>query len=285
MARPLRIEYPGALYHITSRGNARQKIYLDDQDRLCFQKILNETINHFNWYCFAYCLMDNHYHLLIETPVPNLSRGMRQLNGIYTQNFNHRYQRIGHLFQGRFKAILVEKNTYLLELCRYIVLNPVRAHMVQYPGDWAWSSFKATAGLENSPLFLTIDPILAYFNNEKTHAEQRYMEFVLQGIGLSLWDKLKNSIYLGSDSFLQSLRNEKKDFMARSSEIPKIQTLPQREPLSKILQKGTSEEIALAFQQGYLQREIGNHLGIHYTTVSRRIRKTKKENTALKGKT
>ncbi len=133
MARPLRIEYPGALYHITARGNAREPIFKDDTDRRAFLEILGNVIERHQWRCHAYCLMGNHYHLLIETPKANLSPGMRQLNGIYTQAFNRRHARVGHVLQGRFKAILVDKDSYLLELCRYIVLNPVRANMVKLP--------------------------------------------------------------------------------------------------------------------------------------------------------
>ena len=127
MVRPLRIEFAGALYHITSRGNERQDIYRDDTDRQQFLSILGDCIQKYNWHCHAFCLMSNHYHLLIETAAPTLSKGMRQLNGVYTQFHNIRHKRVGHLFQGRYKAILVEKEYYLLELSRYIVLNPVRA--------------------------------------------------------------------------------------------------------------------------------------------------------------
>ena len=127
MARPLRIEFPGAIYHVTARGNARNAIVLDDEDRELFLVCLGEVILLFGWVCHAYCLMDNHYHLLIETPEGNVSRGMRQLNGVFTQRFNRRHGQVGHLFQGRFKAIVVDRESYLLELCRYVVLNPIRA--------------------------------------------------------------------------------------------------------------------------------------------------------------
>jgi putative transposase len=123
MARPLRIEYPGAVYHITSRGDRQESIYLDDEDREAFLSVLGDVCSRFNWVVYAYCLMDNHYHLLIETPQGNMARGMRQLNGVYTQRFNRRHEQVGHLFQGRYEAILVQKETYLLELSRYIVLN------------------------------------------------------------------------------------------------------------------------------------------------------------------
>src|SRR5512135_2237813 len=140
MARPLRIEYPGALHHITARGNARKRIYKNDADREAFLETLRDVVKRFGWVCHAYCLMDNHYHLLIETPEGNLSRGMRQLNGIFTQRLNRRHGRVGHLFQGRFKAIVVERESYLLELCRYVVLNPIRAGMVTHLERYPWSS-------------------------------------------------------------------------------------------------------------------------------------------------
>src|SRR5450759_1095392 len=126
MACPLRIESPGAIYHVTARGNAREAIFRDDADRDLFLAALGEVVTRFGWLFHAYCLMDNHYHLLIETSQGNLSPGMRQLNGVYTQRVNRRHARVGHVFQGRFKAILVERDSYLLELARYIVLNPVR---------------------------------------------------------------------------------------------------------------------------------------------------------------
>ncbi len=135
MARPLRLEFSGALYHITSRGDRQEDIYENDDDRKAFLSILESVCETYNWVCHAYCLMSNHYHLLIETPDASLSRGMRQLHGVYTQAFNRAYGRAGHVFQGRYKAILVEKESYLLELSRYIVLNPMRAGMVTSPGD------------------------------------------------------------------------------------------------------------------------------------------------------
>lgn len=129
MARPLRIEYPGAVYHLTSRGNRQEAIFQDDEDRYGFLDIFGKTVRRYNWICHAYCLMDNHYHLLVETPDGNLSLGMRQLNGLFTQLINRRHGKVGHVFQGRFKSILVEKEAHLLELCRYVVLNPVRAKL------------------------------------------------------------------------------------------------------------------------------------------------------------
>lgn len=146
MSRPIRIEFPEALYHVTARGDRREDIFEADQDRHVFLLTLAEVVTRFNWLCYAWCLMDNHYHLLIQTPDGNLSKGMRQLNGVYTQAGNRRHRRVGHLFQGRFKAILVDSDAYLLELSRYVVLNPVRAGMVKNIADWPWNSYRASVG-------------------------------------------------------------------------------------------------------------------------------------------
>jgi putative transposase len=147
MARPLRIEYEGAVYHVTSRGNARNEIFLNETDRADLLSILDTVIHRFHWICHAHCLMNNHYHLLIETAERNLFQGIRHLNGVFTQHFDRRHGRVGHPLQGRFQAILVEKESYLLEHCRYVVLNPVRAQLVSRPEEWRWSSYSATAGL------------------------------------------------------------------------------------------------------------------------------------------
>ncbi len=146
MARPLRISYPGTVYHVTARGNDRQAIVRDKADRQRFVRTLADMIEHYQVCCHAWVLMENHYHLVLEAPQANLSQAIRHLNGVYTQAFNRGHQRVGHLFQGRFKAIPVEKETYLLELCRYVVLNPVRAGLVPHPRAWRWSSYRATAG-------------------------------------------------------------------------------------------------------------------------------------------
>ena len=173
MARPLRIEFAGALYHVTARGNARQNIYSDDVDRQAFLELTDKTRTRYDWYLHAYCLMSNHYHLLVETGSPTLSRGMKLLNGSYTQTFNRRHRRVGHLFQGRFRGILVQKESYLLELSRYIVLNPVRARMVRQAVDWKWSSYRATAGLAERESWLTTDWILSCFSEKRKQAQER----------------------------------------------------------------------------------------------------------------
>ncbi|RKZ27132.1 addiction module toxin RelE [bacterium] len=276
MTRPLRIEYPGAVYHITTRGNAYQDIFLDDADRERFLEILGQTIERFNWLCHAYCLMTNHYHLLIETVDPTLSRGMRQLNGVYTQAFNRRHERVGHVFQGRYKAILVEKEAYLLELARYIVLNPVRAKMVKSPKGWEWSSYRATAGLNEAPPFLTVDWILGEFSDEKKKAQRLYQKFVAGGIGRSPWDELRGQIYLGSERFIESVPKPR----AKLTEIPRRQRLPDRTTLEEIFADAatTDEGILKAYRDhGYTMREIAEHLGVHYATVSRHLRKAERQ--------
>src|SRR5678810_1257204 len=178
MARPLRLELSGAIYHLTARGNARQKIFFSDADRQLFMDTLTGVVSRYGWICHAYCLMANHYHLLVETPKPNLSLGMRQLNGIYTQAFNRRHRRVGHLFQGRFKGILVQKDSHFLEVCRYVVLNPVRAKLVKHPGQWVWSSYRATAGQSSISLCLTVDEILGHFGQRQGASQKKYRNYV-----------------------------------------------------------------------------------------------------------
>src|SRR5688572_17123679 len=198
MARPLRIEYDGALYHVTSRGNERKAIIKNDSDRKLFLETLARVNKRFRWICHAYCLMDNHYHLVIETPDGNLSKGMRQLNGVYTQAYNKRHGRVGHLFQGRFKAILVQKDSHFLEVCRYVVLNPVRAKASSHPRQFKWSSYRATAGIAQAHDCLTTEEILRHFGQRRATANLKYCEFVQAGIDSpSIWDEVEGQSLLG----------------------------------------------------------------------------------------
>jgi putative transposase len=160
MARPLRIEFPGAVYHVTSRGNERRNIVRDDRDREMFVILLARVVARFGLRLFAWTLMSNHYHLFLRTPEPNLSRAMHMLNQLYAEYFNWRHRRVGHLFQGRFKAFLVDSEEYFREVARYVVLNPVRAGMRKTPGGYKWSSYRATAGLEEAPEWLAVDELL-----------------------------------------------------------------------------------------------------------------------------
>lgn len=276
MTRPLRIEYAGALYHITARGNAKQDIYLDNEDRRQFLEILTTTITRNNWLCHAYCLMSNHYHLLIETGEPTLSRGMRYLNGVYSQYINRKHRRVGHLFQGRFKAIFVEKDSYLLELSRYIVLNPVRAHMVRTAKDWPWSSYRATAGQVKRPEWLTTDCLLSGFNSTRKKAIEAYTQFVTEGQGQpSPWQELKNQIYLGSEQFVENTQCHLEPGHSLAN-VPKPQKGRVKKPLSYYVAKSAfrNESMALAYASGcYTLKEIGDYFGVSYVTVSRAYKK------------
>lgn len=279
MARPLRIEYSGAVYHVTSRGNARERIFVNDADRQVFLEIMGTVIKKYNWLCHSYCLMDNHYHVLLETSDPNLSLGMRQLNGMYTQRFNRQHDRVGHVFQGRYKAILVEKNEHLLELCRYIILNPVRAGMESEPKKWVLSSYKATAYSVKVPEFLTVDWILGQFAMTKNKARKGYRKFVADGIANpqeSPWKKLVGQIVLGGSDFVADIQSRLSE-VKEIGEIPRAQRFPGRPPLGalffkKAIQDKTvrNKQIEAAHMQySYTLKEIADQLNIHYTTVSK----------------
>ncbi|MBC3833701.1 transposase [Undibacterium amnicola] len=277
MSRPLRLSFPGAIYHITSRGNARAAIYLDDEDKQRFLALLASCIEKFNWICHAYCLMNNHYHLLIETPDANLQAGMRQLNGVYTQQLNRVYGRVGHVFQGRYKAILVDKESYLLELCRYIVLNPVRANMVEQAEQYVWSSYAATAHANQTSSWLNVDWILSQFSSRKSIARARYRQFVLEGVGqASPWDQLKGQVLMGSEGFVELLRPYIQD-AEKLVEVPRAQRLLDRPALAvlfankvELIKERRDEKIREAHLRfGYSLAEIGRFLNLHYSTVSR----------------
>jgi REP element-mobilizing transposase RayT len=278
MARPIRIEYAGALYHVTSRGDRREDIYLTDQDRTDFLQILHQVCERFNWLVHAYCLMDNHYHLLIETPDGNLSRGMRQLNGVYTQTHNRNNNCVGHVFQGRYKGIIVQKESYLLELARYIVLNPVRARMVRHARDWPWSSYKATAGEDAEPVWLTTEWILAAFAQRKSNAQKKYQEFVEQGKGHPVpWEYLKNQVFLGTEAFVTELQAKIKDDKDLS-EIPKSQRRPKPLPIDAYERQNGSRNEAIMeayLSGGYSMKELGDYFGLHYSRVSRIVKLAK----------
>ena len=280
MARPLRIEYAGALYHVTSRGNAQGAIYQDDEDRIGFLRLLHACVTRYNWYCHAYCLMDNHYHLLIETTDANLSKGMKYLNGTYTQEFNRRHKRVGHVFQGRFKAILVERETYLLELARYIVLNPVRARMLHTAEAWPWSSYRATAGLSGVPVYLTTDWVLGAFGENREQAQAKYREFVAAGANQpSPWEKLKNQIYLGSDAFVEETQCKMQPEQSLK-DIPRLQKQGPAKPLQYYEENSADrvEAMAKAYLSGhYTLEQVGAHFGVSYATVSRAVKKVEGE--------
>jgi putative transposase len=178
MPRPLRVGDPGSIFHVTARGNRKQLIFLDDGDRLLFLALLGQAVARCGWFCHAYCLMGNHYHAVIETPVFNLSEGMQRLNGRYAQMFNDRRVLSGHLFQGRFHSELIATDAHLLSSIRYVVLNPVRAGLVGDAGAWEWSSYRATAGLARPPAFLAVERARRLFAEGDGRAASAFRRFV-----------------------------------------------------------------------------------------------------------
>src|SRR6056297_1252298 len=206
MARPLRIEFEGALYHVMARGNARDDIFLDDNDREGFIDNLGRVCARFDWRVWAWCLMDNHYHLLIETLRPTLSKGMREVNGVYTQRFNRRHGRVGHVLQGRYKAVLVQKDTHLLELSRYVVLNPVKAGITENAVDWQWSSFRAVMGKTAIPDWLAVTETLQMFHAQHGPARRAFARFVADGVDADdPYEQMPRAGFLGEEPFIEKV--------------------------------------------------------------------------------
>jgi len=208
MARLLRIEYPGAFYHVTSRGNEQKDVFKSHTDRERFLGYLESATTRYDAVIHAYCLMNNHYHLLMETPAGNLSQIMRHLNGAYTTYFNVKRKRSGHLFQGRYKAILVEADEYATELSRYIHLNPLSTNIVARPEEYQWSSYKCYTGQSRSPSWLKTDFIMKYFAANSAEASRKYRLFVEDKLGKEYENPLKGvvgSSLLGSLGFIETI--------------------------------------------------------------------------------
>jgi len=219
--------------------------------------------------------MDNHYHIVIETAEANLSKGMRQLNGVYTQYYNREHERVGHVFQGRYKGILVERDEYLLELSRYVVLNPVRAKMVNNIIDWKWSSYHAAIGSSAGQGWLEVNWVLRQFSNERKPAIEGYINFVREGIGLpSIWSQLQNQIFLGSESFINE--NQKRIHEKETlNDIPRLQKRELPKALGYYADKYDSQKQSILkayLSGGYTLKEIGDYFGMHYSTISRIVK-------------
>jgi len=273
MARSLRIQYPGAVYHITSQGNAGEKVFRRTDDREAFLQVLQRVIERQGWICHTYCLMDYHYHIIVETPQPNLSRGMQLLNGIYTQKFNRTHDRSGHLLEGRFKAVLVEKGPHLLELARHVVLNPVRAGVTRSAREWRWSSYRATAGLAPVPEFLATSWIHSQLGKTEPEARTAYRTFVSKGREADAWNCLEVGILLGSDTFVEKI----KPLLQEASADPGMPTLyatvarpnlPDlvKETDNKKLRNRQIHQAVRAYR--YTLQQVADHLGLHYSTIS-----------------
>ena len=209
MARPLRIEYEKAFYHITQRGTEKKEIFKTDRDKERFLRYLGQAYDRYHSICHTYDLMDNHYHLIIETPKANISRIMHYLNTSYAVYYNTKHKRVGPLYQGRYKAILIDADEYLHHLSRYIHLNPVRAKMVKDPIAYKWSSYRCFIGKEKKPKWLETGFILADFGNSRAKAQKEYKRFVEEGIGredVKIKDGVYKGIILGREGFIEEIK-------------------------------------------------------------------------------
>jgi len=286
MSRPLRIEFPGAVYHVTARGDRREPIYEDDGDRTQFLSILGEALDRFNAQCLAYCLMGNHYHLVLFTREGHLSRLMRQLNGVYTQTYNRRHTKVGHLFQGRFKTILVDRESYLLSLCRYVERNPVASHLVAQAQDWLWSSCRAHLLIEEGPHWLDSDGLWAFVLGQTLNsvADRRvaaglYAELLGQPLDEPLWASgLRQRIYLGGKEFAKRMQAQAAAPQLRAVAVPREQRTTCK-TMSDWLAEGPTREEALcrAYRQGGMtMTRFAEEVGLSVTHMSRLIGRAEK---------
>jgi len=277
MTRPVRIEFPGASYHVSSKSREEQIIFLDDDDRGAFLNVLENVVDRFGWLIHSFALLDDHYDMVVEVPGANLSKGMRQLNGVYTQHFNRRHGLEGPIFHGRFKSVLFEKKNYLLPICRYVVTGPARIERLQNYSTYKWSSYRALAGQVNKPKFLHTTEVLSYFAKRDKDAQRKYRNYIKKGVEAEspLVDR-KNQVLLGSSKFL----NEMQPILhgeRLSKRGPKA--VKRRHSLKvlfkKVDDKSRQERNELIrrahLEDGYTLMEIGKYLGLHYTTVSKVI--------------
>lgn len=285
MARPLRIEFPGAVYHVTSRGNRREPIFADDTDRATLLQTVGDAAERFDASLPAYCLMGNHYHFVLHTRQANLSRLMRHVNGVYTQSFNRRHGKVGHLFQGRFKAIVVDTDAYLLAVCRYVELNPVRAQLADDPAAWRWSSCRAHLGLAEAPAWLDSAALFAQLLgrpaaslHDRQRARQLYAETLAAGRDATLWPQaLRQQIYLGDEAFVARMQAgggaPEPAALRGEGEIPREQMRPPLS-LSQRLATGPTREVALRqahVEGGWTLTAIARELGLSVSRISRLV--------------
>jgi putative transposase len=236
MSRPLRIEFAGAFYHVMSRGVAKRDIVVDDVDRRTRLKRLRKTVEIYGWQLQAFVLMDNHEHLFLQTPEPNLSAGMQHLNGSYSTEFNRRHQRVGHLLQGRFRAEIVEDTSYAREVSRYIHLNPVRAGLTTRPEDWPWSSCAGYFSLDDQLPWVTYEQALCQFSTNPVDARLAYRRFVYSVIDSEIpapWENAVGGLILGSESFVESIQDHLESY-PNDPAVPQLHSLKQRPDLARI---------------------------------------------------
>ena len=288
MARQLRITYPGAFYHITSRGNEGKNVFKSKRDREKFLEYLESASKRYDAAIHAYCLMDNHYHLLMETPSGNLPQIMRHINGAYTTYFNVKRQRSGHLFQGRYKAILIDIDEYAKELSRYIHLNPVRAKMVEAPEEYGWSSYQFYIGKKESPEWLYRDFILGYFGKKVSTAQKHYQQFVniLSGHEYeSPLIEVISSTILGAPEFIAFIKERYLTGKKPDKNLPALRDMSEKVSMPDIFDEVESifekdqvlaRNIKLYLCQRYTGeklKDIGKHFGIGESGVSQACRR------------
>jgi REP element-mobilizing transposase RayT len=294
MARQLRIEFEEAFYHITSRGNLRDRIFFDDKDREKFLEILQRTKERYSYLLHAYTLMDNHYHLLIDTPKANISRIMQNINTSYTVHINRKYRRSGHLFQGRFKGLVVDKDEYLVTLSRYIHLNPVRANIVQKPEEHRWSSYNAYIDNKLRDSLVDTADTLSYFSEKHSEAAKRYKAFVEAEIGggENPFKDVESGVILGGQGFKEKIR-ELIDRIKADDELPQVKRLKETLSIEKIITvccsfydktlkdllkkgKNRSERQAAIYLSKVLSGkkniEVGRYFGIKGSAVSETLK-------------
>jgi putative transposase len=272
MARPLRIQMAGLTYHVHGRGNGRMDIYLDDFDRRIFLEFLAEVVTAFNVICHAFCLMRNHYHLVVTTSDANLSGSIHTLNGRYGQWWNRRHEHVGHVFQGRFGAKIVQDDVHLLTVTKYVVSNPVRKRLVESPDQWPWSSHRATAGLEALPSFLCPQTLWRLLGDGDLETNVlRYRKFMATPIGVDA-DKLLKAPVIGDPEFVQRFEGIRR---RASREVPSRErnVRPSLESLfsGAVTRAERNARASMARSAGYSMREISGFLGLHRTTVVKMV--------------
>lgn len=279
MARPLRLLVANGIYHVTARGIARSTIHGDDRDRRVFFRVLERTISRFDWRCLSYCLMPNHFHLLIRTPEPNLSRGIAQLKSVYAQAYNRRHERVGPLFAGRYGGRLIQQDRHLLEVFRYIALNPVTANLCAAPSAWAWSGHAALAGQRQAYRWHAVEEARAWFKSPQSiDGVSGYREFVAAPSEIEVANE---GVVVGDAEFRRQVLPD----VRPGSEFPERDWGDGRPDLDELLQDGgTGRSIAVAYRKhGYTLVSVASAIGVHVSTVSRRLRSY--ESVVLESKT
>ena len=268
MARPLRPEYAGAVYYVSSAGNRGQSVFQNSADGNAWIEILEGVCGRFGCRCFGYCLMSDGYHLVIETPKPNLSKAVRQLNGVYTQRSNRLHDTDGHVFRGRYKSIVVEKEKYLLPLMAHIFLLPLRAGFVKHSNQFKWSSCRYLYGKDEAPEYIDLE----WFSEGFSSDTDSFDEFLEENLSRDVISETRKQIYLGDDEFIE-LVQEKTKKRSRSKDIPRYQvTKPASSVLTGLERSGHSrdEAIAKTYLTGdYTLREVADAVSVHYSVVSK----------------